>query len=161
VRDIKHRIAQRARRMQNRRSALRQIQFDIQNETKKFMEQQTGRLATVQERKLDCGTFVYRLRSCEGRNQRDDEEICEIENEIEMFVQAQKKKLDNLIEEERMVKQQIELEHQRDLKFCSKQIIEEYEDWEEKYASSEYDTDCFPPDDYFSDDEDEESPDDG
>jgi hypothetical protein len=157
---MKRRIAQRARRMRNRRAALRQIQFDIQEESKQFIKHQSRRLATVQERKRRRGTCVHGLRNRKGwdvHDQKDDEEIAAIENETEMFVRAQKQKLDNLVEEESKFKQQHELEHKRDLKFYAKQVMEEYEDWEEQYASSEYDTDCFPPDDYFSETEDEES----
>ena len=159
MKGMKRRIAERARRMHNRRVALRQIQFDIQQESKQFLEHQLQRLAIVQERKRRRGSCTHELRNRKDwqvYDQQDDEEIVAIGKETEEFERAQKRKLDNLIEEEAKFKQQHELEHQSDLRFYAKQVMEEYEDWLEEYESNEYDTDSFPRDDYNSETSDED-----
>jgi hypothetical protein len=156
---MKRRIAERARRMRYRRASLRQIQFDIQRESAQFIKRQSQRLRMVQQRKRRRGTCRYELRnrkSWHAFDQEDDDEILAIKKETQMFVSEQKRKLENLVNEENRFKQRHELEHHRDLRFYAKQVMEEYEDWEEEYASSEYDTDCFPPDDYITETDEEE-----
>lgn len=160
MRAMKRRIAGRERRMRYRRASLRQIQFDIQRESTQFINRQSQRVQIVQQRKICRGTCRYELRdrkSWHVLDQEDDDEILAIKKETQMFTSEQKRKLENLVNEENRFKQQHELEHRRDLRFYAKQVMEEYEDWEEQYASSEYDTDCFPPDDYITETDEDES----
>ena len=158
MKGLKCRIAERAQRMRNRRAALRQIQFDIQQESKQFLEHQLQRSAIVQERRRSRGSCAYNLRNRKDwqvYDQQDDEAIVAIGKEIEEFECAQKRKLDNLMEEEAMFKQQHELEHRSDLRFYAKQVMKEYEDWLEEYESKEDEIDSYPPDDYDSETSDE------
>lgn len=143
MKSMKTRIAQCKRRMKNRRAAQRQIQFDIQGESKKFLSRQSRRLRDIEERRLT-GERAHKLRKRKDRDNTHDEESVKIRKDIDNFEHEQRRKLSNLLEEEAQFKKRLEVEHQQDLKGYARQIKEEYEEWEESYRSSEYDTDCFP-----------------